>query len=177
MQEHVLLHTRQSSTQNKKYQVSQKHSCFSWWWAHSRPKHVEINKYTKNKLFTKLVLFTRWTKMLSTFCQVSGIKMLTALITEQGFIADFRVEISEKDKLTNLHRLFLFQCMYRASFVISYYFKCSCWQYQQLHLKYLCNLARYLLQSPCGWHDAVETCRSVIICEIIVHLFVVVHNK
>jgi hypothetical protein len=53
------LHTRQSSTQNKKYQVSHKPSCFSWWWAHSRPKHVEIDKYTKNKLCTKLVLFTR----------------------------------------------------------------------------------------------------------------------
>jgi len=62
----VLLHTRQSSSQNNKYQVSHKHSCFPWWWAHIRPKHVEIdtytkNKYTKNKLCTKLALFTRWT--------------------------------------------------------------------------------------------------------------------
>jgi len=32
---HAPVHTRQSSTQNNKYQVSQKHSCFSWWWAHS----------------------------------------------------------------------------------------------------------------------------------------------
>jgi hypothetical protein len=57
------LHTRQPSVQNDKYQVSHKHSCFSWWWAHSHPKHVEIdkytkNKYTKNKLCTKLALFT-----------------------------------------------------------------------------------------------------------------------
>jgi len=45
----------------RQYQVSHKHSCFSWWWAHSRLKHVEIVKYkhTKNKLCTKLVLFTR----------------------------------------------------------------------------------------------------------------------
>jgi len=56
---HSTLHTRQSFTQNNKFQVSHKHSCFSWWWAHSRPKHVEINKYTKNKLCTKLALFTR----------------------------------------------------------------------------------------------------------------------
>jgi hypothetical protein len=48
----------QSSTHSNKYQVSQKHSCFSWWWVHSRPKHVEIDKYTKNKLCTKLVLYT-----------------------------------------------------------------------------------------------------------------------
>ena len=52
-----ILHTRQSSTQNNKYQVSHKYSCFSWWWAHSRPKHVEINKYIKNKLCTRLALF------------------------------------------------------------------------------------------------------------------------
>ena len=48
-----------SSTQNNKFQVSHKHSCFSWWWAHSCPKHVQIDKYTKNKLCTKLALFTR----------------------------------------------------------------------------------------------------------------------
>jgi len=47
-QEHMLLHTRQSSTQNNKFQVSRKYSCFSWWYAHHRPKHVEErNKHTK----------------------------------------------------------------------------------------------------------------------------------
>ena len=58
---HCTLHTGQSSTQNNKYQTSHKHSCVSWWWAHIRPKHVEIEKYkyTKNKLCTKLVLLTR----------------------------------------------------------------------------------------------------------------------
>ena len=31
-----------------KYQVSHRYSYFSWWWAHSRPKHVlKGNKYTK----------------------------------------------------------------------------------------------------------------------------------
>ena len=40
--------------------------------------------------------------------------------------------------------------------------------YRQLHLKYWCNLARYWLQAVWGWHDSVETCSSVIICEIIV---------
>ena len=53
------LHTRQSSTQNNKYRVSHKRRCFSWWWAHGRPKHVEIDKHTKNKLCSKLALFTR----------------------------------------------------------------------------------------------------------------------
>jgi len=61
------LHTIQSSTQNNKYQVSRKHSCFSWWWAHSRPKHVEIDKYTKKKLCTKLVLFTKCQNMFWNF--------------------------------------------------------------------------------------------------------------
>ena len=49
--------------------------------------------------------------------------------------------------------------------------------YQQLHSKCLCNLARYWLQAPWGWHDSVETCRIVIICEIIVHLLVIVQNN
>jgi len=42
------------STENNKYQVWHKHSCFSWWLAHSRPKLVEIDKNTKNKLCTNL---------------------------------------------------------------------------------------------------------------------------
>jgi len=33
--------------------------------------------------------------------------------------------------------------------------------YQQLHLKYWCNLARYWLQAVWGRHDSVETCSSV----------------
>jgi hypothetical protein len=34
--------------QSDKYQVSNRCSYFSWWWAHSRPKHVEKrNKHTK----------------------------------------------------------------------------------------------------------------------------------
>ena len=49
----------QSSTQNNKYQVLHKHCYFSCWWAHSCLNHIEIDKYTKNKLCTKLVLCTR----------------------------------------------------------------------------------------------------------------------
>jgi len=47
-----------SSTQNNKYQVLHRYSCFSWWWAHSRPKHVEKRNILK-KLCTNLALFTR----------------------------------------------------------------------------------------------------------------------
>jgi len=61
---HMLLHTRQSSTQNNDYQVSQKHSYFSWWWAHGCSKHVQINTYTKNKLCTKLVYLQDYTRHL-----------------------------------------------------------------------------------------------------------------
>jgi hypothetical protein len=57
---HPTLHTRQSSTYSYKYQVSYWYSYFSWWWAHSCPKHVENrNKHTKKELCTRLVLFTR----------------------------------------------------------------------------------------------------------------------
>jgi hypothetical protein len=37
-------------------------------------------------------------------------------------------------------------------------------------------LASYWLQAIWGWHDIVETCSSVIISEIIVHLLVIVQN-
>ena len=49
--------------------------------------------------------------------------------------------------------------------------------FQQLHLKYLCNLTMYWSQAPWWWHDSAETCSSVIICEIIVHLLVIVQNN
>jgi len=42
------MHTRQSSIQSDKYQVSHRYSCFSWWWAHIRPKHAQKrNIHTK----------------------------------------------------------------------------------------------------------------------------------
>jgi len=49
--------------------------------------------------------------------------------------------------------------------------------YRQQHLNYLCNLASYWLQVPWRRHDSVEICRSVIICEIGVHLLIVVQNR
>jgi len=43
------LHTRQSFTQNNKYQVSHKYRSFFWWWGYTCPKRVDkLNKYTKN---------------------------------------------------------------------------------------------------------------------------------
>jgi len=69
MQEHMLLHSSTKCHINTvgtcysvwltvwytgshapayQYQVSHKYSCFSWWWAHSLPKHVEKrNERTK----------------------------------------------------------------------------------------------------------------------------------
>jgi len=45
---HSTLHTRQSSIQSDEYKVSHRYSYFSWWWAHSCPKHVEKrNNHTK----------------------------------------------------------------------------------------------------------------------------------
>ena len=47
----VILHSGiQDRIQNNKYQVSHKSSCFSWWWAHSRLKHVE-----KRNMLRKIV--------------------------------------------------------------------------------------------------------------------------
>ena len=60
------MHTRQSSTQSDKYQVSHRYNYFSWWWAHSCPKHVEKrNKAYREKLCTNLSLFARLLEELS----------------------------------------------------------------------------------------------------------------
>jgi len=79
---------------------------------------------------------------------------------------------------TTSTRLGCNRCM--VIFLILYYdtnYHTTTLYYQQLHLKYLCNLVRYWLQAPWGWHDSAETCRSVVICEIIVHLLVTVQNN
>jgi hypothetical protein len=49
--------------------------------------------------------------------------------------------------------------------------------YQHPHFKCLCNLARIWIQAPWGWYDSVETCRSVIIRELIVRLLIIVENN
>jgi hypothetical protein len=93
-----ILHTRESSTQNNKYKVSHKHICFSWWWAHSQPKHVEIDKYTKNKLCTKLVLFTGWTDLSS----VGHVRTPVLLKREIEYVSKycgFMLETNVKDNL------------------------------------------------------------------------------
>ena len=46
-----------------------------------------------------------------------------------------------------------------------------------MDIKYLCNLASYWLHAPWGWHESIETCSSVIICKIFVHLLVIVQNS
>jgi hypothetical protein len=42
---------------------------------------------------------------------------------------------------------------------------------------HLQELARYWFRAPWGWHDSVKTCSNVIICEIIVHLLVILQNN
>jgi len=59
MQEHMLLHTRQSSIQNSKYQVSHRYICFSWWRAHSRPKHVKKRNKHNKKNCAPILLYSQ----------------------------------------------------------------------------------------------------------------------
>ena len=58
------LYTRQSSTLSDKYQVSHRYSYFSWWWAHSRPKHVEKrNKHIKKNCAPSWLYLQDYTRM------------------------------------------------------------------------------------------------------------------
>jgi hypothetical protein len=82
-----------------------------------------------------------------------------------SYIFGVRQSAKRRKSFTNLHKT----CVKHLN--------CKLY-YLQLHLKYLCNLVRYWLQAPWwGRHDSVETCRSVIICEIIVHLLVIAQKK
>jgi hypothetical protein len=58
---HGICCTYQSFIKSKKYQVSHRYGVFSWWWAHSCPKHVEnSNECTHyENMFTTMFLFTR----------------------------------------------------------------------------------------------------------------------
>jgi hypothetical protein len=68
--------------------------------------------------------------------------------------------------LAKLHKYFEWSCWYCITNSCTWN---TCVLYhQQLHLKYLCNLARHWLQAPWGWHYSIEKCRTVIICEIVV---------
>jgi hypothetical protein len=56
-----------SAYQSDEYQVSHRYVIFSWWWAHSCPKHSEkSNKHIKENLCANLVLFTRLQEMFVT---------------------------------------------------------------------------------------------------------------
>jgi hypothetical protein len=69
------LHTRQSSTQNNKYQMSHKYSCFSWWWAYSRPKRVEKrNKHTKKSCAPSWLYLQDYSQFLTISSQHSKLK-------------------------------------------------------------------------------------------------------
>ena len=55
---------RQSSVQNNEYQVLHKYSYFSWWWAHSHPKHVEKrNELTKKNCAPSWLYLQDYTRM------------------------------------------------------------------------------------------------------------------
>jgi len=93
LQFHSTLHTTQSSTQNNKLKVLQKHICFCWWSALSGLKHVEIGKYTKNKLYTKFVLFTRL------YIEMHGqqnIKVLHSIVQCVFYIYTFLLKYPER---------------------------------------------------------------------------------
>ena len=76
--------------QSDKYQVSHRYSYFSWWWAHSRPKHVEKrNKHTKKICAPSWLYLQGYTRM-------QGQQNITnAWITFRKSTADGKLEVRE----------------------------------------------------------------------------------
>jgi hypothetical protein len=53
-----------SFTHSDKYQVSHRYSCFSRWWAHGRPKHIEKrNKHTKKNCAPRWLYLQVYTRI------------------------------------------------------------------------------------------------------------------
>ena len=91
MQFYSPLHTRQSSTQNNKYHMWHKCSCFSWWWAHSCRKHVEKrNKHIKKNCAPSWLYLQDYAgmhgqqniKMLGIYCSSSH-KIFCCLLSQE----------------------------------------------------------------------------------------------
>ena len=61
---HSALDNRLSSTQSDKYQLSRRYGIFSWWWAHSCPKHVDkSNKHIKKICAPRWFYLQHYTEM------------------------------------------------------------------------------------------------------------------
>ena len=89
----------QSSIQNKKHQVSHKYSCFSWWWAHSRPKHVEKrNTHTSHPY-----------RIRSTKCRIN-----TIVSPDDGHIVARNIERKEINILGKI--------LHKVGFICKFYF-------------------------------------------------------
>jgi hypothetical protein len=86
-----ILHTRQSSVQSDKYQVSDWYSNFCWWCAHSCLKHAENrNKHTRKIvhqvgfIYKELYVFATW--LVQVKCKWSNYthtqKVITILLSD-----------------------------------------------------------------------------------------------
>jgi hypothetical protein len=89
---HSTLHTRQSTTQNSKYQMSHKHSCVFWWWAHIRPKHVEIrNTHTKKNCAQSWLYLQDYTSI-SNAAVGNAIVPLLIIVQNKNHCQDLRLK-------------------------------------------------------------------------------------
>jgi hypothetical protein len=113
----------------------------------------------------------RWAGHLARMWERRGLYMV--LVGKPEGKKPLRLFLCFKDfTLLSIQRL-LYEILHKTSVK---HLNCKLY-YRHLHLKYLCNLARHWLQAVWVWHSGVETCRNVIICEIIVHLLVIAQNK
>ena len=81
---------RQSSKKNNKYHLLYTYGCTSWWWAYIRPKHVQVDEYTKNKLCIKLVflytIISRWGSKYIKFIFIISCNETTSILPVKGDI-------------------------------------------------------------------------------------------
>jgi len=93
------LHSRQSSTQSDKYQVSHRYSYFCWWRAHIYPTHIEKrNKHTKKNcvpiwFIYKIIQGCTFNKNTLVSCQLSMAHIQVAYEEHYCHIGDVPVRL------------------------------------------------------------------------------------
>jgi hypothetical protein len=149
--------TRRSSTHSDKYQVSYWYSYFSWWWAHSCPKHVKNrNKHTKKELCTRLVLFTRlWCDT----CDVLTVAPKTALCQHPLMSQFLRPTDIRMCYYASVLQLDMHQEFHMTEYPVT---RVQC-KYQQYNVNILCNQRRpdhNKISIPWRWMNSPQPTKS-----------------
>jgi len=139
------MHTRQSSTQSDKYQVSHTYGYFFWWWAHSHPKHQKRNK--EINIIKKIVNQVGFIYKIIQGCTVNN--------TQNTVYRPYRGDpycrnATRFRKINPILTLFTLITKSRSSLYFFFFFFTKLTNFQRYHVKLISN-EFHLYLSRNGW--------------------------